>query len=236
MCGCIALLACALLVAARLNAAPEAQQHTAGSEPQAAVAHEVAGSARSGEAHPSKDAHGGAEAEETQNPLPDPTARETYTSALWVVIIFVVLLIVLYPTAWKNVLAGLKAREQRIRKDIADAEATRKRAEETLREYNSQLATAENRVREMISKATADGEQVATTIRMRAQAEAEEIKERATRDIEAARKQAMTEFREYAATVATAAAEQILRRNLNADDQRDLVNRSLDQLESAGAR
>ena len=46
-------------------------------------------------------------------------------SALWVVIIFVVMLMILYPTAWRNVLEGLKKREERIRKDIAEAEAAR---------------------------------------------------------------------------------------------------------------
>src|SRR3954469_25770004 len=67
-------------------------------------------------------AHSG---EEEGSLLPDFQKRETWMSALWVVIIFLVLLAVLYPTAWKNVLAGLKAREDRIRKDIAEAEATR---------------------------------------------------------------------------------------------------------------
>src|SRR5204863_166279 len=42
--------------------------------------------------------------------LPDPSDAQTWYSALWVLIIFLVLLAVLYPTAWKNVLAGLKAR------------------------------------------------------------------------------------------------------------------------------
>ncbi len=87
----------------------------------------------------------------------------------------------------------------------------------------------------MLAKASLDAEKIATSIRMQAQQEAEEIKERTQRDLDAARKQAMTQFREYAASVATAAAEQILRRNLNEQDQRDLVNRSLDQLESVNA-
>jgi len=80
---------------------------------------------------------------------------------------FLVLLAVLYPTAWKNVLAGLKAREERIRKDIAEAEAARAKAEATLREYGAQLAAAEGKVRQMLSAATKDGERIATEIRMR---------------------------------------------------------------------
>jgi len=141
---------------------------------------------------------------------------------------------VLYPAAWKNVLAGLKAREERIRRDIADAEAARTRAEATLKEYNTQLAAAETRVRDMLAKATAEGETIAAGIRTRAQQEAEDTKQRATRDIEAARDQAVAELHQQAAVLATTVAEKILRRNLNPEDQRDLVDRSLAEISSVG--
>ncbi len=180
-------------------------------------------------------AHDAAGGEHEKPPLiPDPMKRETQLQALWVVIIFVILLAVLYPTAWKNVLAGLKAREKRIREDIANAEAARTKAEATLRQYNEQLATAEGKIRDMMNKATADAEKVATNLRMQAQTESEEIKQRATREIEAARQQAVADFRMYAAEVSTNIAEKILRRNLNSDDQRELVKESLDQLQTAG--
>ena len=167
--------------------------------------------------------------------LPDPSDSQTWYAALWVLIIFLVMLAILYPTAWKNVLAGLKAREERIRKDIADAEASRVRAEATLKEYNTQLATAETRVRDMLAKATADGEAIAAGIRTRAQHDAEETKQKALRDIEASRDQAVAELHTQAAVLATNVAEKILRRNLSPDDQRDLVNRSLEELQAVGA-
>jgi F-type H+-transporting ATPase subunit b len=167
--------------------------------------------------------------------LPNPSDAQTWYAALWVLIIFLVLLAVLYPTAWKNVLAGLKAREERIRKDIADAEAARTRAEATLKEYNTQLAAAETRVRDMLAKATADGEAIAAGIRTRAQQEAEETKGRAMRDIDAAREQAVAELHQQAAVLATSVAEKILRRNLSAEDQRDLVDRSLAEIPAVGA-
>src|SRR5438067_6741886 len=140
-----------------------------------------------------------AEAEhEAQPPLLPANAEEfkeyTLGPAIWTLVIFVIMLAILYPTAWKNVLAGLKKREERIRKDIADAEAARTHAEATLRQYNDQLAQAENRVREMLSKATADGEKLATNIRMQAQQEAEQIKDRANKDIEAARDAAIRDI------------------------------------------
>jgi F-type H+-transporting ATPase subunit b len=73
-------------------------------------------------------------------------------------------------------------------------------------------------------------------MRTQAQSEAEETRERAIKDIEAARAQALSEIYEQTADLATKVAEKILRRSINANDQRDLVNESLKELETAGAR
>jgi len=177
-------------------------------------------------------AHAAETAGENQPGLLDPD----YGAIAWVLVIFILLAIVLYKTAWKNVLAGLKSREERIRKDIADAEAARLKAEAALKDYNQQLATGSEKVREMLSRATTDAEAIATQIRARAQQEAEETKERALKDIEAARDQALSEIYAQAADLATRVAEKIIRRNLNADDQRELVNQSLQELQTVGAR
>jgi F-type H+-transporting ATPase subunit b len=155
-----------------------------------------------------------------------------YRSDLWILGIFLVVCIVLYKTAWKNVLIGLKAREDRIRKDIADAEAARIKADELLRQYNAKLADAQQQVQAVLAQATADAEKIATSLKMRAQQEAEEAKERATAEIEQAKRNALAEIYDQTANLATAVAEKIIRRQLNPNDQRDLVNESLSQLQS----
>lgn len=155
------------------------------------------------------------------------------STAIWVIVIFVLMLAVLYPTAWKGVLASLKAREDRIRKDIADAEATRAKAQATLEQYNKQLATAEENVRQLLGKAQADGERLAATIRDNATREAEGIKSKALADIEQAGKIAVAKIHEETAELATSIAEKIIRKNLNVDDQRELVRSSLQQLDAA---
>jgi F-type H+-transporting ATPase subunit b len=200
-------------------------QHETAAHPQAEIA-----------AHPAETEHagGGEHQGSLLPPLAGPGLHDTLLSALWVIIIFVVMLMILYPTAWRNVLEGLKKREQRIRKDIADAEAARAKAEATLKEFNAKLATAEARSQEMISKAVSEGERLATSIKMSAQQEAEEAKERATRDIEASKNQAIAEIREQAVYLATTVAEKIIRKNLNAEDQRALVKQSLEQLQGIG--
>jgi F-type H+-transporting ATPase subunit b len=157
-----------------------------------------------------------------------------FASALWVLGIFLAVVIILQKTAWKNVLAGLKAREGRIRKDISDAENARLAAEKALSQYNAQLAGGEQKVRDLLNQAAVDAEKIATGIRMKAQQEAEEAKDRATKEIEAAKQAALNEIYTQTANLATSVAEKIIRRSLNADDQRDLVEQSLAQLKSAG--
>lgn len=161
-----------------------------------------------------------------------PSPREALIPAVTTLIVFALLLAVLGKYAWGPIAGGLRAREERIRRDIADAEAARAKAEGTLRDYNQQLATAEGKIRDMLAAATADGERIAANLRSQAQTESEEIKNRANREIEAAKDQALAEVYEQTAHLATSVAEKILRRNLNADDQRDLVSRSLEQVQT----
>lgn len=155
-------------------------------------------------------------------------------SIAWVLAIFIVLAIILWRTAWTNVLVGLKAREARIRKDIADAEAARLEAEKILRDYNNKLAEASAKVQELFSKAITDAGALAAKIQADAETRAQERIERAQQEIEETKNQALTEIYDQTATLATSIAEKILRRNLNADDQRDLVNQSLEHLQKVG--
>jgi F-type H+-transporting ATPase subunit b len=156
-------------------------------------------------------------------------------SEIWVLVVFLGVVIILYKTAWKNVLIGLKAREERIRAAIADADAARTKGEEALKEFNAKLASAETQAREILSNAATEAEKLAAGIRTRAQQDAEEYKEKAMKEIESSKNHALTEIYEQTASLATSVAEKILRRSLNADDQRDLVKQSLDELQAVHA-
>lgn len=171
----------------------------------------------------------GAESGEANSPL--YTVDQGLITGLAALAIFGLLVAVLGKYAWAPILTGLRAREEKIRKDIADAEDARVKAEATLREYNQQLAAAEARSRDILNKAKSDAEALAAQIRTRGQQEAEEARERAGREIEDAKNQALREIHEQAATLATAVAEKIIRRSLNANDYRDLVNQSLGELQ-----
>lgn len=165
-----------------------------------------------------------------------PTMSEGLMTAIVTLIVFVILIVVLTKVAFGPISAGLAARERKIRQDIADAEAARVKAEATLRDYNTQLAKAQDEVKAMLDKASADAQVIGARLKAQAQQDAEEAKERATRDIDASRKAAVTEIHEYAANIGTSIAEKILKREINASDQRDLVQQSLAQLEAVGTK
>jgi F-type H+-transporting ATPase subunit b len=176
-----------------------------------------------------------AEAEEAPPTLVKSFAESGIT-AITTLIVFVALLIVLTKYAWGPIATGLKAREDKIRKDIADAEATRARAEATLKEYDAKLASAEDQVRALLAKATADAQKVADAIRTRAEQEGQERKERAEQEIKQATTAAVSQIYEQAADLVTSIAERVVPHALTGDDRQNLVNRSLDELRAVGGR
>ena len=154
---------------------------------------------------------------------------------IWVLISFTLVLIVLYKAAWKNVLQGLKAREERIRKNISEAEAASAKAEATLKEYSARLAAGEEQVRQLLVKAATEAEKIALSIRTQAAADAQGEMVKARKEIEAAKRDAIQQVYEQTADLATNVAAKILGRSLNAQDQQDLVNQTLGQLETLGS-
>lgn len=162
--------------------------------------------------------------------------KEAMITALTTVIVFVLLIIILGKVAWGPIIKGLESREHKIRKDIEEAERARVAAESTLRDYNAKLAQVQSEVQATLAEASKQAERLAENIKVQAQKDAEETKARAVKDIEAARDQAVREVHAQAADLATTVASKILRRNLNPQDQQDLVSESLQQLQSVGAK
>lgn len=177
-------------------------------------------------------APGAAGVGEEPNPLP-PINRGLVT-ALTTLTVFLVLLFILGKVAFGPIAMALKKREDKIRQDIADAEASRAKAEATLKELTARLNAAEAEARGIVTKAVAEAEKIGVSLKARAQQDAEEIREKAIKDIDNERVRAIAEIHEQAVMLSTTIAEKILKRSINAADQQDLVRSSLEQLGSVG--
>ncbi|MFP4145808.1 MAG: F0F1 ATP synthase subunit B [Phycisphaeraceae bacterium] len=154
----------------------------------------------------------------------------TYYQSLAAVIVFLILLAVLYKWAWGPILSGLQDREGKIQADLASAERRAREANETLAQYQAQLAEARQEAQQMIERSREDARKVAADLRAQAEQEAAQLRERTQRDIETAKEQAITDIYDRTAELSTQIAARILQRQIRPEDQQALVQRSLDEL------
>ena len=148
-------------------------------------------------------------------------------TALFTILIFLTLLVILRFTAWKPIMQGLKSREAAIRDAIEAAAKAKSDAEKTTRDLEAKMAEAQKMAAGQLAQAKADAQKVADTIRGQAETESAALKDRTLREIEAAKQQAVSEINSHAAELGTAIARRILQRQVTVDDQQKLVEQSL---------
>ena len=131
---------------------------------------------------------------------------------------------------------GMAARTQRVRDSLDEAERTKNEATRILEEYQHQLADAKNESARIIEEARQTAEQMRRDLMARAEAEVQELRQRTQDDVKAAQDRAMADLRAQVAELAIGAAEVVVQRNLDADSNRVLVERFIEQVGSGGTR
>lgn len=162
-----------------------------------------------------------------------PSIQQGLVTGITGIVVFLIVLVVLAKTVWPKIAAGLDEREEKIRQEIAAAEAARKQAKDALAEYEANLADARAQANTMLEETKAQQVRLAADLKASAQRDADQLRDKAMRDIEVARKAALSDIYTQAGTLATSIASKILQRELNPDDQQRLVDESLSELQSA---
>jgi F-type H+-transporting ATPase subunit b len=160
-------------------------------------------------------------------------AGDVFTS-LFGIAMFILLLVVLGKWAWKPILFALKRREEHIQKAIDDAEKARKDAEAALADYQQRLNQAKAESQAIIDQGRQDAHQLADEMKKRAQEEATSLRKQSARDITAAKDQALQEIYRQAVELTTDLASKVIRKNLNSEDQRQLVQEAISQMPRFG--
>jgi F-type H+-transporting ATPase subunit b len=173
--------------------------------------------------------------------LPSPgLAEETLTGLVvhpfWVVVSivnFLVLLYLLRRYLWGPLLSTMHARAEKIREGLAAAEAAQAERERMQEEVARMLAEARREAGALADRIAKAAEAAAADIRAQASAEAERIRQRARVDAQQLHDQALAQLRSEVAGMVVLAASRVLGREVNADQHRALIERSLDE---AGAQ
>ncbi len=212
----------AILGALVLALAGNSSLHAQEAHPKAADSHGTSAEAPPG--------HGsGTAAAPHEDEAPNPMKAEP-TLALWTLVLFIALFAVLTKFAWKPLMHALHEREKHLEHVLHETERARNESEMLLSEHRKQMAHAADEVRSLLERARQDGQMTAEQIVKAAQAEAEGAKQRATRDIGAARDQALAELWEKTADMAVSVAGRVLSKELTEADHRRLIAAAVSEL------
>jgi F-type H+-transporting ATPase subunit b len=149
---------------------------------------------------------------------------------IWTLVVFLVLLFVLSKFAWKPMMQGLEHRERAIHSALHEAQQARDEAAKLRTQFEEQLRQADDRARQVLDEARRAAER--TTAEMTAdaqkkiQAEHDRLKREMTREYEQARR----DIQSQVGQLATLIAGKVIRRQVNHDDHRQLVDEALAEL------
>ena len=150
--------------------------------------------------------------------------------AIYTVVVFLLLLAILDKFAWPVITSALEEREKRIEDNIASAEAQHEEAKLLLAQHEAKLATAADEVRALLEEARRDAEHTKGQILADAKKSADAERDRAVRDVERAADNAMKSLAKTSANLAVDLASKVVRQNVTADQQAQLVRDALGRL------
>ena len=136
----------------------------------------------------------------------------------------------------KNAGPFFAARSQSIRREMIEAEETRREAEERAANVSRRLANLDAEISGMRSQSKAEAEAESERMARRTAAEMEKIRAQMQSEIESAGKAARAELKRYAAHLAVTLAEQKVRARMNSGVQDALVRAFVDDLTDPAAR
>lgn len=156
-----------------------------------------------------------------------------YDLGIFTLIVFGLLVLVLSKTAWPKISEGLAKREADIIGARDEAVRVRAEAEETRAKLQKEFAEAQDKIRAMLDEARRDADALRTTEREAGVKEAAAERDRAKREIEAAKDTALDEIYRTAVDLATNLSARTLGRQISADDHRKLLDESLAELKQS---
>ncbi len=160
----------------------------------------------------------------------NPVAIEL-APAITTLIVFGIVCLILFTKVWPKIASGLDERQDKLRQEIAAAEAAQAEARSAMESQQAELSKARAEAHEMIAKAKSDAEASARALREQAQTQLAQLREQAGHEIRLAKEAAISELHAESAGLATTIASRILKREINANDQQSLIDDSLRELQ-----
>ena len=155
---------------------------------------------------------------------------ERYDLGIYTLVVFGLLCLIMYRYAWPNIAAGLEKREAMLHAVRDEAIRAKQDAEEMRLRLQTEFAQANDKIRAMLEEARRDADDLRAREREAGAKEAAAERDRARREIEAAKDAALADIYTRAVELATTLSAKTLARHVSADDHRRLLDESLAEL------
>ena len=146
---------------------------------------------------------------------------------------FLLLIFLVKKFAWGNITSILDARAEKITNDIDEAEAARQKAEELASKREEELAGSRKEAASIVENAKETAEKNKSQILSEATQEAVRLKEKAQQEIAQNKEEALNSIKGDVADLTVNLASKLLSQQLDAEGQRQLIDRYLDELGEA---
>jgi len=152
---------------------------------------------------------------------------------MWTIITFLIVLAILKWKAWGPLMNALDKRAEDINNALSAADRAKEDAEKASQDYEKLVQKAHSEAQQIIADSKVAGERVKNDIESAAKEKAEEMIGKAKAQIEAESQKAIQEIKSSVVELSIEAAEKIIEKNLDSEDNRNLVNQTLDNIGQA---
>jgi F-type H+-transporting ATPase subunit b len=209
------------------HGAPAESATQAGQAPAESAGHTAEAHAQGEHAGDDHASHGTDLSHNNAGPSLEKPEEWKYDLAIWTLLVFFLLMLILGKFAWGPISEGLEKREHSIENMISDAKRNQDEAKALLANYESKLATSQEEIREMYAQARREAEGISAKIVAEAQAAASRERDRAVAEIDQAKNAALSEVAAKSVDIAMGLAGKIVRRQITGEDQRALLHEAV---------
>ena len=150
---------------------------------------------------------------------------------IWTLVLFLITMWVLSKFAFPRIQEALEKRANAIKDNIAESERQRAEADELLKEYRQRLTEAREQADDIAARARKASEAALAEATADGKAKREELVAAARKDIETETRRSLEQIRKEVADLTVLATEKVIRKTLDADDQKRLVEEALAEVD-----
>ena len=149
---------------------------------------------------------------------------------MWTIVTFLIVLAILKWKAWGPLMTALDKRAEDINNALSAADRAKEDAEKASQDYEKLVQKAHSEAQQIIADSKVAGEMVKNKLESAAKEKAEEMIGKAKAQIEAESQKAIQAIKYSVVELSIEAAEKIIEKNLDSEDNRNLINQTLDNI------